>query len=395
MDARFLQGLGPVPPVLGLAVSGGGDSLAMLSLAVSTGLRCHAVTVDHGLRDGSAAEATEVARICATMGVPHDILRWHWDGQGNLMDAARRARRRMIADWAQSRGIGTVALGHTRDDVAETFLMRLARGAGLDGLAAMRATWVEGIEWRRPLLHIGREELRQHLRAKGMAWIDDPSNDNTRFDRVRARQALTALPLGLTAERLADVAAHLADARAALDSVTLTAAQNHARVIGGDIVIDPQGIPPEILRRLVLRAIAWVAPSDYGPRGEALAHAMATLAAGKGTTLHGCQLRPTRDGWRILRELGAVPAPVAALSWDCWQMEGPITPDHRIGALDEGIALCPDWRDTGMPRRSLVASPAVWLGSRLVAAPLAGFANGWAGMHLPAPDAFHSPALSH
>ena len=115
---------------MGLAVSGGGDSMAMLHLAAASGLPVRVVTVDHGLRAGAAAEATEVGRICAGLGLPHEVLRWHWDGCGNLQDAARRGRRAVMADWAQRVGVGAVALAHTQDDVAETFLMRLARGAG-------------------------------------------------------------------------------------------------------------------------------------------------------------------------------------------------------------------------------------------------------------------------
>ncbi|MDH2325262.1 tRNA lysidine(34) synthetase TilS [Cereibacter sp. SYSU M97828] len=384
-EAEFLKGLGPVPPVLGLAVSGGGDSMALLSLA--SALRCHAVTVDHGLRAESRAEAEAVARHCAAIGIPHDILRWQWDGTGNLQDAARRGRYALIAEWAQARGIGVVALGHTQDDVAETFLMRLARGAGLDGLSAMRGAWFDRIDWRRPLLGISRAALRDHLTAKGIAWIEDPSNDDPRFERVRARQAMAHLPLGLTAERLAEVAGHLSDARAALDAAMLAAARSHARIEGGDVVIDPD-LPPEILRRLVLHAMAWVAPSDYGPRGEALLRALTAKTA----TLHGCVLTRGKT-LRIAREAAATPAPAGEV-WDCWRIDG-LAPGQQVSALGEDIALCPRWRESGLPRRSLLASPAVREGGRLVAAPLAGFGPGLVAQHIPPPEAFHSSPLSH
>ena len=111
----------------------------MLYLAVEAGCDVAVATVDHGLRPEAAAEAAEVAAICAGLGVPHEILHWHWDGAGNLQDAARRGRMALLADWARRRGLRTVALGHTEDDIAETFLMRLARDAGVDGLAAMAA----------------------------------------------------------------------------------------------------------------------------------------------------------------------------------------------------------------------------------------------------------------
>ena len=140
---------------------------------------------------------------------------------GNLQDAARKARRRLIAEWALEQGISSVALAHTQDDVAETFLMRLARGAGVDGLAAMSPVWAEGgVFWQRPLLGTSRAKLRRWLTDRGLAWAEDPSNDNLRFDRVKARKALMVLrPLGLTGATLAEVASHLAEAREALDAL--------------------------------------------------------------------------------------------------------------------------------------------------------------------------------
>ncbi|WP_236628283.1 tRNA lysidine(34) synthetase TilS, partial [Sulfitobacter sp. HI0129] len=127
-------------------------------MADTRGLSLRAVTVDHGLRAGSAEEATGVAACCAALGVPHDTLQWaDWDGSGNLQAAARDARYRLMADWAARHDIGAIALGHTADDQAETFVMRLARRSGVDGLSAMAPHSVRaGIEWLRPLLGIHR-----------------------------------------------------------------------------------------------------------------------------------------------------------------------------------------------------------------------------------------------
>ena len=304
---RFLTGLGPVPPVLGLAVSGGGDSVALLVLAAEAGIPCRAVTVDHGLRPEAAEEARQVAYLCARLQVPHEVLHWQWDGKGNLPDAGRRARRRLIAEWAAGHGIGTVAFGHTRDDVAETFLMRLARGAGLDGLSAMAPAWEEhGLHWRRPLLSVGREELRDLLRARGFGWADDPTNSDMAYERARARNALDALPLDLTRERLAEVAQHLAAARGALDAATVTAARHHLRQDRGDVLLDPEGLDPEMQRRLLLRAVAWVGGHAYPPRAASVARALDALAQGRPAAVQGCGMVAQKDRWRIFREGAAV-----------------------------------------------------------------------------------------
>ena len=152
-DSAFdSAGSGP----LGVAVSGGGDSVALLLMlaTVARGRPLAAVTVDHGLRPESGDEAAAVEALCAARGIPHATLRWNgWDGAGNLQDRARQARRTLIGAWARANGIGAVALGHTLDDQAETFLMRLARGSGVDGLSGMApATRAEGVLWLRPLL---------------------------------------------------------------------------------------------------------------------------------------------------------------------------------------------------------------------------------------------------
>ncbi|MEZ5715745.1 MAG: tRNA lysidine(34) synthetase TilS [Paracoccaceae bacterium] len=172
-----------------VAVSGGGDSMALLLLiehwAREHGAKLSAVTVDHGLRPEAAGEAAMVAAFCAGRGIPHDTLKWSgWDGKGNLQAAARAARYRLIADWARAKGVETVCLGHTRDDQAETFLMRLARKAGSDGLRGMDRDFErEGLRWARPVLGIGRADLRAFLERRGVAWVEDPSNQDEGFDR--------------------------------------------------------------------------------------------------------------------------------------------------------------------------------------------------------------------
>ena len=403
---RFLQGLGDaVAQPLGLAVSGGGDSIALLHLAVQAGLAVRVATVDHGLRLESAAEADQVARICAGLKVPHTVLRWQgWDRRGNLQDQARRARYRLLADWARGCGLGAVVLAHTCDDQAETFVMRLARGAGVDGLAAMPVRRLsQGITWLRPLLTVGRAELRAWLTGQGLPWVEDPSNDDAHYHRVRVRKALgTLAEVGITAPTLAHVAGHLAQVRVALDQQVLAAARQFARTLAGDVVLDAAcltELPPEILRRMLRAALLWVASSEYGPRGEALARLIAAVQAGQTATLLGCRVLVGRGVVRVTREWQAVRDVVAepGALWDRrWQVSGPQAKGLQVRALGEaGLAHCPLWRTTGLPRASLLASPALWRGGDLVAAPLAGRPDGWQAETVGGGQAFHLSVLSH
>lgn len=387
LPAILKQAFGPdAPPRVGVAVSGGGDSMALLVGLHAAGFDLAAVTVDHGLRAGSAAEAAEVGRFCAGIGVPHSVLSWQGTAAaGNLMDAARRARLRLIGAWAQGQGIADVALGHTADDEAETFLMRLGREAGLEGLAGMRRRFVaEGVTWHRPLLGVTRADLRAALRARGLGWIDDPSNDNPRFGRVRARQALATLaPLGITPATLGAVVRNLAAADAVLTETLCRFVAAQVTTPAGDVVIGRAGfadLPPELQRRLLNAALRWISGSEYPPRADKVTDLLAGLAAQPDRTLHGCRIRAGRDTIRLTREAAAVATLRVSVGdlWDRWALTGPAAPGLEIAALgDEGLLQCPHWRETGLPRASLLASPAVWHGEALIAAPLAGLENGW------------------
>jgi tRNA(Ile)-lysidine synthase len=405
LTAAFRAALGPVDHPLGLAVSGGGDSVALLLLAVDAGQQVRAVTVDHGLRPEAAAEAAWVGRLCAGLGVPHDTLQWQgWTGAGNLQDQARRARLSLIADWAMAAGLGAVALGHTQDDQAETVLMRLARRAGVDGLSAMSdRRRAQGMTWLRPLLSVSRDDLRAFLRARGQEWIDDPSNDALRFDRVKARHALTALaPLGLTAAVLAGVADQMRTARSALDHQTEASARQIARIEGGDVVMDRagfEGLPAEIRRRLLVGALGWIGSADYGPRAASVQVLLTAVAAGRGGTLAGCRVTLRPSTLRVAREWQVVRGMVAAPGqlWDRrWIVTGPDSNGLDVKALGEaGLAMVADWRKSGLPRASLLASPSVWRAGALIAAPLARDAPGWTARLAGGEDGYFLSLLSH
>ena len=363
---------------LGLAVSGGGDSMALLHLAHQAGLRPKIATVDHGLRAASADEARMVARVCADLGLEHTTLSWQgWDHRGNLQNAARRARRALLADWAGAQGLTAVALAHTRDDLAETFLMRLGRGAGVDGLAAMRPLWHEqGVQFRRPLLAASRDHLREYLRGIDAEWVDDPSNEMDRFDRVRVRKALKLLaPLGIDPVRLADVAAHMSQARLALEAGAEALMRECVTARAGILWICPEifDAPLDLQRRLLQQVIAGIHPQDYAPRGPALVALRDRLQRGVAGQLAGCHF--TVHGGAILafREGKTLQRLDADQVWDgVWHVGNP-RQGTQIGPLGaEGLRQWPAWRGTGIPRAALLSQPSLWHKETLISTPCMG-----------------------
>lgn len=202
---------------LAVGCSGGPDSLALALLAAEAFPgRVHALIVDHGLRASSAAEAAQAKQWLDAQSVPSDILVWTGDKPtSGIQAAAREARYRLLLQGCDRLGAGYLLLAHHLDDQAETFLLALGRGAGLNGLAGMAACRNKNeINLVRPLLQVAKARLVATLKARGQPWIEDPSNDNDRFDRVRLRQQMGALAdAGLRPELLAAAAGRLADAR--------------------------------------------------------------------------------------------------------------------------------------------------------------------------------------
>ena len=297
---RDLAALAPAPGKVGVAVSGGPDSLALLLLAAAARPGAvEAATVDHGLRPGSAAEAAMVAELCKSLGVEHHTLtvRWSTPPIANLQARARTVRYEELSGWALARRLPLVATAHHADDQAETLLMRLARGAGLSGLVATRARRElnDGIDLIRPLLGWRKQELSGIVAAAGLTAVDDPANRDPRHDRARMRAVLRdsewADPM-----RLAATATWLAEADAALDWALADLREKRMERDGAALTLDPAGIPAELLRRLMLAGFA-----ELGvplPRGPELARAMAALTAGRAATLSGLKLEPG-PRWRL------------------------------------------------------------------------------------------------
>lgn len=291
LDQLIGRPLGDEEP-LAVAVSGGADSLALLLLAHDAlGPRVRALTVDHGLRAESAAEAAQVAAICRTLGVAHATLRW--DGAkpvAGVQAAAREARYRLMTDWCEAQGIGWLATAHHADDQAETLMMRLARGAGLGGLAGVRAArpLSPGVTLLRPLLDARRAELAAIVEATGLVPLDDPSNRDPRYERTRARRWLAAQG-DLDATPLAASAAHLAEAEAALAWTADLAWAGRVVVTAAGLEVDADGLPRELQRRLLRRALRELAADE--PRGPDVDRLLDRLAAGATGTLGGISAR--------------------------------------------------------------------------------------------------------
>jgi tRNA(Ile)-lysidine synthase len=285
-----------------LAVSGGPDSTALLFLAArwrsasKMGPKLHAVTIDHGLRAESAAEARAVARLARRLGVSHRILRWAGrKPKTGLQQAARQARYRLLAASAATVKARHVLTAHTLDDQAETVLIRMTRGSGLSGLGGMThvgrlpASEHAGIVLVRPLLDIPKARLVATLRRAEIEFADDPSNRDPRFTRARLRQAMPLLAReGLDAHRLALLARRLQRADAALETAVDAARAELSQTPWRDhaaVVLDAEEfarLPAEVALRLLGRVI--VHAGDGGAlrlgRLEALYEALVSTNAG-------------------------------------------------------------------------------------------------------------------
>lgn len=368
--------LGPFEPcpLLAVAVSGGADSLALALLAAEwargEGGRAVALTVDHGLRPGSVAEADQVGDWLGAAGIEHHVLCWEGNKPAaDIQAAARAARYHLLESWCRDHGVLHLLLGHHQDDQAETLLLRLGRGSGVDGLAAMAVIEeTRSVRLLRPLLAVPSARLRATLVAAGRAWIEDPSNANPAYARVRWRRLAPQLAAeGLTPGRLAATARRLGRARAALEGQVAEAVLRH-------VTLDPAGFamvagnalaahPEEIGLRLLARLVQAIGGGAYGPRLERLERLYGELLAGgrAARTLAGCRLLGQVDGTLLIcREAAKVAGPLALgpgqiLCWDGrfrMAVSASAPPGLRVAALGvEG------WREIG--RRVAGALPAI------------------------------------
>ena len=290
---RDLDALVAPDAKVGVAVSGGPDSLALLLLAAEARPgRVEAATVDHALRAGSRAEAQFVGQVCERLSVPHAILTVEWKEKPGsaLQERARLIRYRLLGDWAIERDVEALLTAHQLDDQAETLLMRLARGAGVRGLAGMRRVATApgtDVPLLRPLLGWRHSELEAVCAAGGVEPVQDPSNEDGQFERVRVRNALAEADW-LDPQALAASAEHLGQADRALDWAADREWQRAVTSDGGEIAYRPLDTPPEIRRRVIARAITALASEGGGElRGREIDRIVAALEAGRRATLRG------------------------------------------------------------------------------------------------------------
>jgi tRNA(Ile)-lysidine synthase len=298
--AADLGGLVSEDVRLGVAVSGGPDSLALLLLAAAARPdRVEAATVDHGLRPESADEAAMVAAICNRLGVPHRTLLSDWPAAPttNVQAEARAMRYRLLNEWAIDRGVPVVSTAHHADDQAETLLMRLLRGAGVGGLGATRAKrpLSDNVMLVRPLLGWRKSELERLVADAGLEPVDDPSNRDPSYDRSRIRNLLHHAEWADPAKMAASASA-LRDADEALDWALAPLIGSRISRDGDALLIEPFDLPRELRRRLLLAAFAELAAPP--PRGPDTMRALDALERGETVTLSGLKLEGG-SRWRM------------------------------------------------------------------------------------------------
>jgi tRNA(Ile)-lysidine synthase len=260
-----------------LAVSGGPDSLAMLLLAhAAMPERISAATVDHQLRPEAADEANFVAGLCEKLNIPHSILRHSAPIIGNLQSEARAVRYALLHNHADAVDCDFIATAHHADDQLETVLMRIARGSGIDGLAAVRARQGRIV---RPMLGFTKSDMEEICTRSGITPVRDPSNSDDSFDRVVMRQWLSSTTHPFDPHRAVRTATAFADVSEALEWMTDTMFETHVSPRDGGFVLNATSLPREIQRRLLLRVLDLI-QQGYVPRGEAAENALDTLANG-------------------------------------------------------------------------------------------------------------------
>lgn len=310
---KFFDTYGITDGVIAAGVSGGADSLALALRLHECGKKVIALTVDHGLRAESRQEAEYVGEVMRRYGIEHHILTWQGEKpQSGIEDAARRKRYELLCGWCRLHGVKALAVGHHRRDQAETFLLRLQRGSGVDGLSCMQpVSKRDGIILLRPQLADDPEQLKAYLRARGVTWVEDASNQCDDFQRVKIRKFLPELErvIGLSEQRLADTAAVLTRTRGYLLEQVERFTDNHVRRWEGAAVSVPlpavAALHPELAFRVLGALIKEIGGCDYAPEAQEIMRLSEQLKKPdfRGCTLGGCEFVTARKRLWIVPEV--------------------------------------------------------------------------------------------
>ncbi len=304
MNQKFTDFIAPIRHKnIAIAVSGGADSLALLHMSMMAGLKIVALHVNHKLRPDADADAAHVQSMANAWGIDIQILTWAGDKPNTgIEDAARTARYKLMTDYCQKNGIDILMVAHHADDQIETFLMNLARGSGVYGLAAMRPITIrDGIKIMRPLLTIRREELRTYCVDHGITFVHDEMNDDEHYARVRMRRRRACLTkeLGISDDRILLAIKNLGRTRDALDDYIAQRQENlvhdNRAIFDAFFLFDEA---PDIRLKLLGNLLHQIGGNNYPPRLDALERALKRLGGDCKFTLGGCVLR--RLGEKIL-----------------------------------------------------------------------------------------------
>ncbi len=398
--AALMRPLGPyeVAPRLAVAVSGGADSMALALLARTWARRqggeAVALTVDHGLRREAAAEARQVRSWMSDHGMAHQILRWRGPKpESGIQAAARQARYEALGQWCRRHDVLHLLTAHHGGDQAETVLLRLWQGSGIEGLAGMPAIRaMPGVRLLRPLLPLRHADLAATLAARDQAWLEDPSNRDEKFARIRARRHLARSDGGSDAAAwLLQVADQAAVVRRQLRGALADLATRSVRLHpAGFCYFDPnpcRGQNQANLVPLLGDVLRCIGGGEFRPRREKLDRLALDLAdrpLPAGRTLAGARILPRPDGLLICRETGRLPRRLKVGAetrgrWDRfdWTLGGGSGGIGRGGGLSVGALGRDGWRqararlggDCAVPAPVRLGLPALWYRDRVLAVP--------------------------
>jgi tRNA(Ile)-lysidine synthase len=387
---------------LAIAVSGGSDSMALALLArnwaADKAIELVTLTVDHGLRPAAQQEAETVSQWMQALNLPHKTLVWRGPHPTTgIQSAAREARYQLMTAYCQSQDIPALLVGHQLEDQLETLLMRLSKGSGLEGLTAMKEDSRQfDLRLLRPLLGVERQTLRDYLRRQDQTWIEDPSNENQQFTRTQVGAILSdlqALPgSSLTAISLS--AERMARASTALEEIAARRFEKNCQLSPYGFIRFPmqavQDCPAEVGLRVLAKIVSTVRGEHLPFKLRSLEKIYSRLFQQEKTTsgtISGVQISRSANEWLVCREPGRTGLPEVVLAgnseaiWDRRfhvldtarkQDRNPLLTIRRIGPdgwryLQGGK---PAKEQIKLPAKVRINLPAVWLGDRLIAAPL-------------------------